>query len=170
MKKTLLITVLIFSAQLAANQTQPRKVQTWAQNQEVYILHSHRVEGPQVIHSETTIISKDDGAEIFHETTAPFNIIIPVNNGSYFAGLSYFKTETISSEYNFALFTPDGRILSRVNVTPESGYCPDKYTQGDFYYWYSNIPEITFLPDAEQPTHIIVKSPNSRAEACELPF
>lgn len=172
MKTIKIIAFLIFlvPTKLIANQTHTSKVNTWAENSDVYILHSHRIEEFKVIHSETTIINKFNGTEILHEETAPFNILIPVSNGSYFAGLSYFKTEKISAEYNFALFSPDGRILSKANITVESGHCPEKYAGGHNYSWYSYIPEITLLPDAEQPTHIIVTSPNSMTDACEIPF
>lgn len=161
------LAALVLSSQALADQYRPAAQSIWTMSETHLVLHEHDTARQ---HAELRIIERETGKETYRGESSTFTMLVPVEEGKYFAGLSNHKLHSRDYGYNFALFTPDGRILSRVNVTPESGYCPDKYTQGDFYYWYSNIPEITFLPDAEQPTHIIVKSPNSRAEACELPF
>jgi hypothetical protein len=166
--RCVLIMLFVLSTQLAADPSRTSKMQIWVESSDLYFLHSHEVQASKIIRSETIVIDKADGTEISRSNTAPFTFVTLVADGAYFAGLSNFKTDEISAHYNFALFDRTGRIVSRQNITADSGHCSRTYESRGYVDWYAYRPELALTPDADWPTHIIVKSPQSMAEPCEF--
>ena len=172
MKNILVILVLLcLSAESSADQPRSSSLQIWAENDDVYVLHSHDLHAWEVNLSEVRIIRKVDGEEVFRSETAPFTKLVPVKGGKYFAGLSDLQAGTMPAGYNFALFTPEGQFLSKVYVSRETAYCERvQQSVSQNLNWFSRNPEVTLKWIDEDLESILVKPYYWGDEDCELPL
>ena len=151
---------------------QPRssELQIWAESEDVYVLHTHKAVAWTVERSELKIVTKGEGKEVFVTETTPFTKLVSVEGGKYFAGLSDLQAGSLPHGYNFALFTPEGRFVSKVFVSRETGYC-EKVRQSVSQYlgWFSRKPRIELVRSEGEISKIIVQSYYGDSKACELP-
>ncbi|SMF48843.1 hypothetical protein SAMN02745866_03195 [Alteromonadaceae bacterium Bs31] len=145
-------------------------MQIWAENEDVYVLHSHKAVAWTVEKSEIKIFTKNAGKEVFVTETTPFTKLVPVEDGKYFAGLSDLQAGSLPHGYNFALFTPEGRFIAKVFVSRETGYC-EKVRQSVSQYlgWFSSKPRIELVRSEGKITKIVVQPYYHDSKPCELP-
>ncbi|WP_053981346.1 hypothetical protein [Marinagarivorans algicola] len=165
------IIALLFALPLWADQPRSSDLHIWAENDNVYVLHSHKAIAWTVETSEIKIVTKATGEEVFSADTTPFTKLVSVENGRYFAGLSDLQAGSLSHGYNFALFTPDGEFLSKVFVSRDAGYC-EKVRQSVSQYlgWFAREPRIKLVRSEGKVSKIIVQPYYHDSKPCELPI
>ena len=132
----LLILALIANANADQPSRSDRKI--WAETDSLLVLHKHRALASQVAESFVRVIEKESGYVVSEFETTPFTAIVPIADGKYFAGLSYFQASSYPHGYNFAVFAPDGRFLIKAFVLHGTDYC-QKVSQSvsQYVYWFN---------------------------------
>ena len=162
---------LFISMSSLADQPRFSRMNIWTENENVYVLHTHKAIAWTLKKSETRIVSKETGKVVFKANTSPFTIIIPVENGKYFAGLSDLQAGSLLHGYNFALFTPSGEFISKVYVSRETGYCEKvKQSVSQYLYWFSRMPDVKLEREHGKISKIVIESPFHDTKPCELPI
>ena len=167
-----ILVALIFPNSLLADQPRSSNLSIWAENNNVLVLHEHKVRAWTISQSSIRIINKGDGSEVFQSETTPFTVLVPVEGGKYFAGLSDLQAGSLPHGYNFALFKPDGEFVSRVYVSKDTDYC-EKVRQSVSQYlgWFSRVPDIHLERSQDgQISSIIVQAIYHDAAPCNLPI
>ena len=168
--------LLIISAAHADTSLLPSKLELTAQNAHVIVIHEHDVKLHPTEHGTTIelnstlrIMSRSDTTEISKQDVMPLTALVNLDGGKYFAGLSSLKT--LSFQYNFVLFTEDGRIVTTALVTRMSGHC-HAVTESVTNYigWFDeNAPDVKLVFDNRQVKAVIVKNPYDRAPDATRP-
>lgn len=153
--RTLLAALLtLLSASAAADQFRHSTMSVWTESETHRVLHHHDT---QRKHSELRIVRKHDGQELFRGESAPFTLLVPVQDGRYFAALSNHALHAFDYGYNFALFTPQGEQLSRAYVSTSTGYCGRvRSTVSMYVYWFTQTPDVRVVEVDGKPDHVLV--------------
>lgn len=137
--RKLIAALFVLALTEAANADQPSQsnLQIWAETDSLLVLHKHRASASHVAESFVRVIEKQSGYVLSEFDTTPFTEIVPIADGKYFAGLSYFQASSYPHGYNFAVFAPDGRFLIKAFVLHGTDYC-EKVSQSvsQYVYWF----------------------------------
>jgi len=172
-KRRVLIFLLLVVVSSSSLGDQPRQStrQIWVENENVYVLHKHDVKAWTVNESEIRIINKETGEVVFSAGTTPFTMLVAVEGGKFFAGLSDLQAGSMPYGYNFALFTPEGKFISKVYVSQQSGYCEKVLqTVSQSVEWFRITgPEINLERIDGEISGIVVSPYYYGTKPCELP-
>lgn len=156
------LAALVLSSQALADQYRPAAQSIWTMSETHLVLHEHDTARQ---HAELRIIERETGKETYRGESSTFTMLVPVEEGKYFAGLSNHKLHSRDYGYNFALFTPDGEILSRAYITTVTGYCGrvrESVSMG--VYWFTDPPDISLIVEEGMPVAVKV------GRRCRIPF
>jgi len=142
-----------------------------AANEDTYVIHEHRVQFDASeeamakntvvanIKSALRIFNKHDGKETFKKFVMPLTALVNIDGGEYFAGLSDLKT--LSDQYNFILFTQDGRFVVKALITPTSDHCrAEAHSVTNTIRWFDKeSPKVRLEFDNGRPVRAIVENP-----------
>ncbi len=129
--------VLAFATYAKADQPSYSDLKIWAETDRLLVLHKHKASASQVAESFVRVVEKNSGYVVSEFETTPFTVIVPIADGRYFAGLSYFQASSYPHGYNFGVFAPDGTFLIKAFVLYGTDYC-EKVSQSvsQYVYWF----------------------------------
>lgn len=165
---SVLLSVTIVHADRALRESSALLV---AANKDTYVIHEHRIQFDTSeremakdaivanINSTLRIFNKNDGKETFKKFIMPLTALTNIDGGEYFAGLSDLKT--LSHQYNFILFTQDGRFVAKALITPTSDHCRKvAHSVSNAIRWFDKeSPQVWLEIDNGHPVKAIVKNP-----------
>jgi hypothetical protein len=147
MRIILALAGLIFCMQALADQYRPSIQAIWTMSDTHLVLHEHDTSRR---HTELRIVDRSTGKETYRGDSTTFTLLVPVDGGKYFAGLSDRMLQSLDYGYNFALFTPEGEYLSRAYVTTATGYCGRvRESVSMTVMWFEPAPEISLIYEDE---------------------
>ena len=162
---------ILFASYVRADEPAVSNKNIWAENQDIYVLHSHSV-GGSVDYSFIKLVSKQTGHVVKQFETTPFMELISIEGGKYFVGLSDLLADSQQHGYNFALINSNGEFISRVFVSARSGHC-EKVSQSVSQYvsWYSPNIIVSLVKKGDAVTSIKVNpyTYNDKRKPCVLP-
>lgn len=142
----------------------------WTESDSLFVLHKHRARAGDVFESITRIIDKQTGYILTEIETTPFTALLPVEDGQYFAGLSYFQASSYPHGYNFALFSAQGKFIVKAFVLSGSGHCKKpNQSVSQYVHWYNeNDPNVRLRREGNEIIEILVDSYYANDEPCRF--
>lgn len=142
----------------------------WTESDSLFVLHKHRARAWDVSESITRIIDKQTGRVLKEFETTPFTALLSVEDGQYFAGLSYFQASSYPHGYNFALFSAQGEFIVKAFVLSESGHCKEpRQSVSQYVFWYDeNDPNVRLRREDNEIVEILVDSYYANDEPCRF--
>ena len=158
--KKLIVTLFVLTLTANADADQPSRsdLKIWAETDSLLVLHKHKARAWEVAESYVRVIDKQSGYVISEFDTTPFTTIVPIADGKYFAGLSYFQASSYPHGYNFAVFEPDGTFLIKAFVLHDTDYC-EKVSQSvsQYVYWFDRYdPHVEAKLAGSQVVEVLV--------------
>ncbi len=101
--KTLYVALFVFAltANASADQPSQSNLNIWTETDDLLVLHRHEARAWDVAESFVRVVDKQSGYVVSEFETTPFTAIVPIADGMYFAGLSYFQASSYPHGYNF---------------------------------------------------------------------
>ena len=158
--KKLIVAVFMLAVTADANADQPSRsdLKIWAETDSLLVLHKHKARAWEVAESLVRIVEKQSGYVVSEFETTPFTTIVPIADGKYFAGLSYFQASSYAHGYNFAVFRPDGTFMIKAFVRHDTDYC-EKVGQSvsQYVYWFDMYdPHVEAKLDGSEIVEVLV--------------
>ena len=154
------VALIVFAVATSASADQPShsNLSIWAESDEYIVLHQHKARAWEVTKSIVRVVDKQSGNVVSEFETTPFTSLIPIADGKYFAGLSYFQASSYPHGYNFAVFTADGSFLVKAFVLHDSGHCENaNQSVSQYVHWFDSYdPHITVKYDRNEIVEILV--------------
>lgn len=149
--RALLLTLLLFSSPLFADQPSYSKKEIREENEDIILLHSHEVRAWDVKHSYVQIINKANGKRLKQIDTTPFKKIIAIKGTDYFIGLSDLLAGSMKHGYNFAIIDSRGNLLTTAFINKDSGHCKKvRQSVSQYIGWYSPNTDVKLVKDKER--------------------